>query len=67
MYDDLEGDILLLNPRDDVHNSGYVFDEDVCVKNMLMSFQIPCCRDKGKHTYGDKLLSLCKSNNFFNC
>ena len=79
MYDDLEGDILLLNPRDeyftcimgdfnartgqlddfvevdesilDVHNSYYVFDEDVCVKNMLMSFKIPCqriCRDKGK-------------------
>ena len=95
MYDDLEGDILLLNPRDeyftcimgdfnartgqlddfvevdesilDVQNSDYVFDEDVCGKNMLMSFKIQCqriCKDKGKNTCGDKLLSLCKSNNF---
>ena len=32
-----------------------------------MSFKISCQRiygDKGKKTYGDKLLSQCKSNNF---
>ena len=36
----------------DVHNSDNVFDEDICVKNMLMSFKITCqriCKDKRKN------------------